>query len=229
MALAVGGDDRAVELRSPAEGVRVWALSLQPRPGDPATPLRPEDRARVATMRPGDARRLLARRTIVRGVVSGLARCPSGAVEFSDADGPRTVAVGRADRWFVSTSSSGALGVLAVAAVPVGMDVERLPGPPDARQVSEQFLAPSEHRWITRGTDTPARFLQVWVRKEAVVKCTGEGLGRDLRSFVVDAAVPSAPVAAADGGLLGIRTCSVNLPGAVCAVALADGGAAPGL
>ena len=207
MALAVSGDARARELAAPAPGVRVWWMSLEPRPGDPDVPLLPGDGDRLATMRIGEARRLLARRAIVRDLVSRLAGCPSHAVHVSEADGPRSVAVDGATRWFLSTSSSGTAGVLALADVPVGVDVERLPGPPDALQVSDQLLAPGEHRWIASGTtDTAERFLRVWVRKEAVVKCTGEGLARDLRSFVVDAAAATAPVCAPDGRPLGIRT-----------------------
>ena len=224
MAVAVSGDDRVRELPAPVPSVRVWRMSLQPRPGDSDVPLLPDDRGRLATMRTGDARRLLARRAIVRDVVSRLAGRSSGELEVSTAVGPRSVSVGGTAHWFMSTSSSGMEGVLALADVPVGVDVERTPGPPDALQVSAQLLAPSEHRWIRSGTtDVAERFLQVWVRKEAVVKCTGEGLARDLRSFVVDAAGATAPVCGPDGWPLGIRTYPLDIPGVMAAIALADG------
>ena len=222
MALAGRLDDRAQELPAAAAGLRLWTLRLEPRPGDRCAPLDAADRARLATMRPGDADRLLARRAIARAVVSELTGCAPDAVRLSGADGPRSVAVGDTTLAYASTSSSGYRGLLALADTPVGADVEQCPGPPDALEVSAALLAPSEHAWIAGGTAARSRFLRVWVRKEAVVKCTGEGLSRDLRSFVVDARTASAPVTAPEGRLLGIRTYGVDLPDAVGAVALAE-------
>ena len=226
MALAVSRDDRLRELPCPAARVRLWAMRLEPRSGDLRAALDATDRARLAAMRVGDGGRFLARRAMVRALVGELAGCSPQTVELPDST-PRTVVIGGQARWYISRSSTGDLGLLALADRPVGVDVERLPGPPDAVHVSEQLLAPAEHAWIVGGTghgrlQGATRFLRVWVRKEAVVKCTGEGLSRDLRSFVVDARTASAQVASPDGRPLGIHTYAVDVPGAVCAVALAD-------
>jgi 4'-phosphopantetheinyl transferase len=145
-------------------------------------------------------------------------------VQVLTGSGPRTVTVPGLPPWYVSMSSSGAWAVLALASVPVGADLERLPGPPDALQVSAHLLAAAEDGWIRAGGQgAPERFLATWVRKEAVVKLTGEGLSRDLRSFVVDAGAVSAPVRTADGAPAGIRTSSLTFPGHAAAVALAEG------
>jgi 4'-phosphopantetheinyl transferase len=96
------------------------------------------------------------------------------------------------------------------------------PGPPDALLVSRELLAEAEHAWIVRGgASGPERFLDTWVRKEAVVKCTGEGMSRDLRSFVVDAASASAAVLAPDGTETAIRTYALPVPGTAAALAVA--------
>jgi phosphopantetheinyl transferase len=65
------------------------------------------------------------------------------------------------------------------------------------------------------------------VRKEAVVKCTGEGLQRDLRSFLVDASAPSAEVVAPDRTPMGLRTHAVRYAGHVAALAVAGAGPGP--
>lgn len=88
-------------------------------------------------------------------------------------------------------SHSGERAVLAVSAgAEVGVDVERVrsvgPG------VAERIMSPAElAAW--RDASDPDRFLiEVWVRKEAVVKATGEGITRELRSlsFADHAVVP---------------------------------------
>jgi 4'-phosphopantetheinyl transferase len=223
MAVAATVDDRVRSLRSPDPRVRVWALHLDVRDADERTAcLGAADRQRVAELRTVEADRLVARRALTRAVVAGLGHCPADALRFPDGPGPRTVVVPGTGAWFVSSSTSGSEALLALGPVPVGIDLEALPGPPDALRVSEHLLPAAEHAWILAGGPAaPDRFLATWVRKEAVVKCTGEGLSRDLRSFVVDAALDDAPVRGADGTGLGIRTGSVSLPGHAAALAVA--------
>jgi 4'-phosphopantetheinyl transferase len=216
-------ENRLRALSIPVDGVRLWVMHLTPRPGDREQGcLDAATRGRLAGLRPEDADRLVARRVLLRAAVAEVAGCTPAAVRPLVVEGPRRVGTPGGDCWFVSSSSSGAVGLLAVATVPVGADIERRPGPPDALLVSRQFLPPSELAWITAGADLADRFLETWVRKEAVVKCTGEGMSRDLRTFVVDAGTPSAPVLSPDGRSLPIRTHSVAVPGHVAALALAD-------
>lgn len=218
-------DDRVRALASPVDGVRVWALRLKARSGDAEVGgLDAEDLERLAGLRAPDAERLLARRALLRRVVADVAGCAPDEVQARTGSGPRTLRVPGLPPWYVSMSSSDAWAVLALADVPVGADLERLPGPPDAVQVSAHLLAAAEHAWISAGgPHVPDRFLATWVRKEAVVKLTGEGLSRDLRSFVVDAGAASAPVRNADGTPAGIRTSALAFPGHVAAVAVAEG------
>lgn len=131
---------------------------------------------------PADAARLLARRVLVRAAAAQLSGCAPDEVHRAVL--PRQLrAAGRAWHW--STSSSGPCGLVALSSRPVGVDVEALPGPPEALALAELLLSPVERDWVLAGADVHGRFLTAWVRKEAVVKCTGEGLQRDLRSFAV--------------------------------------------
>ena len=61
--------------------------------------------------------------------------------------------------------------------------------------------------------------------KQAVVKCTGEGLRRALRSFVVDATASPTQVLDAAGRPLNLHAYAVAYPGHVAAVGVADTGA----
>jgi len=225
----VTSDPRLVPLPAPATGVHLWELVLDPARDD-AERARPntEDRERLASLRPVDRARLLARRALARTAVAALAGARAEDVRMRTGSGPRRVEVLGGPWWWVSTASSGDRGLLALAPVPVGVDLEALPGPPDATQVSAALLAAPEHAWISAGgASTGTRFLATWVRKEAVVKCTGEGLRRDLRSFVVDAGSPAAPVLVASGRPVGIRTLGIDVEGHAAAVALAETDSAP--
>ncbi|PPK97263.1 4'-phosphopantetheinyl transferase [Kineococcus xinjiangensis] len=217
------GDGRLEPLPAPVPGVRLWVARLRPCAGDAeGARLDAAELARVAGMRPVEAGRLLARRVLLRAAVASVADCAPAGVELPAGAGPRRARGPAGGTWWVSSSSSGDVGLLAVAAGPVGVDVERRPGPPDALVVSAELLAPAEHAWIAAGgARAPERFLDTWVRKEAVLKCTGEGLQRDLRSFVVDAAVPSAPVGGAGLAALGLRTDAVAVEGHAAALAVA--------
>lgn len=76
-----------------------------------------------------------------------------------------------------SLSHSGGLALLALAAEPVGIDVERVPGPQLAAEAS-RALHPSERQDLTRmppGARATA-FARCWTHKEAYLKATGEGL-----------------------------------------------------
>nr|QVQ62842.1 4'-phosphopantetheinyl transferase superfamily protein [Streptomyces sp.] len=92
---------------------------------------------------------------------------------------PRVSARGGGPAPEISLSYAGGVVAAAAADRPVGVDVERLPrrGVPgrDIRAL-RRFLTPGEAGRI-RGSPAPAdALLHTWVRKEALVKATGDGL-----------------------------------------------------
>ncbi len=107
-------------------------------------------------------------------------------------------------RWEVSVSHSGGYAVAAAAAGAVGVDVEAT-CPPDWHALLPDVLAPAE----PPPTDEAA-FLSVWVRKEAVVKATREGLSRPLST--VDLEHPP----------MGLEVAHLDIPGVAAAVAISS-------
>lgn len=78
-----------------------------------------------------------------------------------------------------SLSHSGGLAVVGVAAVPVGVDVERLPGE-ETVEVCAPALHPGERAELAEAGGEARRelFGRLWTRKEAYLKGLGTGLGR---------------------------------------------------
>jgi 4'-phosphopantetheinyl transferase len=80
-----------------------------------------------------------------------------------------------------SVSHSGDLVVVATtAAGPVGVDVELIEGPPSPG-LPTSVCTPEEQGYVR----TPRDFFTYWVRKEAVLKATGEGLNREMTDVEV--------------------------------------------
>lgn len=80
--------------------------------------------------------------------------------------------------------------VLAVALdMELGVDVETVDRRVDHRSVSAHYFTPEEQDHIARSDDPKRTFLELWTRKEAVLKASGVGIMDDLRSLRVDQAV----------------------------------------
>ncbi|MEU4273230.1 4'-phosphopantetheinyl transferase superfamily protein [Streptomyces sp. NPDC026092] len=78
-----------------------------------------------------------------------------------------------------SLSHSAGLALVGVAAVPVGVDVEKLPRQ-ETVEVCGRALHPGERDELAdvQGAERTARFGRIWTRKEAFLKGIGTGLSR---------------------------------------------------
>lgn len=77
-------------------------------------------------------------------------------------------------------SHSGSEVCIAVARIPVGIDIEQSTRIVDAKAIAGRYFMPSESAAVAAAGDSHAAFLRIWVTKEAVVKMTGEGLAHAL-------------------------------------------------
>jgi 4'-phosphopantetheinyl transferase len=69
----------------------------------------------------------------------------------------------------------------------LGTDIETLAREVDHEAVSEHYFTPSEIEGIRNSSNPKLRFLELWTRKEAVLKASGVGIMDDLRVLSVDA------------------------------------------
>jgi len=169
-------------------------------PDDLVIPWLPaEELAAIARYRrPADRAARLATRAMVRRAVGGrLGTAPRDLQLTRDpclrCHGPhgRVVVPGSGVR--VSLSHTDGLAVVALSTDGnVGVDAERIRSLSRVPSLSERILVLAEQRALDSIPEDEASqaLLGVWVRKEAVLKCTGHGLTIDPRDVVVDPLSP---------------------------------------
>ncbi|MFI2641050.1 4'-phosphopantetheinyl transferase family protein [Streptomyces sp. NPDC018610] len=217
---AVGGDVPSPGVPWPAPGPGGGACVVPD-----VSVLGPEERRRAAALRRPEARlRYVAARFALRGLLGAYLGVPAGRVPLIRLPCPgcgrphgRPALAGAAGAGLhFSLSRSGSLALLAVAHAPVGVDVERVPGPRLAADAAGA-LHPEDQAELaaTAAPARPAAFARCWTRTEALVKATGEGLsGPSLGTVRLGAGAAPAPLA-------GWRLVDVEVPpghAAACAV-----------
>ena len=79
-------------------------------------------------------------------------------------------------------SHTGSYVACAVADRPVGIDIESIKSVD--LKIAERFFAPDETEYIMNDSQT-RRFIEVWTKKESLIKWEGKGLSKPLPSFSV--------------------------------------------
>ncbi len=75
--------------------------------------------------------------------------------------------------------------LVALADQPIGADIETMNRNTDHERVAEHYFTKPEVESIMHAQDGKRRFLELWTRKEAVLKACGVGLMDDLHSLNV--------------------------------------------
>lgn len=166
-----------------------------------------EERRRAAAFRrPEDRAMYTASHTALRVLLGGVLELPPARVTLVRLACPgcgalhgRPAVEGPAgERVHFSLSHTDGLAVVALAARPVGVDVER---PPSARTAAEvaRSLHPAEQAELAgmAAAERPAAFARCWTRKEAYLKGTGEGLSGEALggAYLGTGLSPAAPPA----------------------------------
>lgn len=123
-------------------------------------------------------------RIFLRGVLAKYLGCAPKDLAFEIALGGKPGLAHPASPLQFSLSHTGSIAMLAVAAVPVGCDVERF-RPCDRLGLAERYFAEDEAADVRRAEAAGDfdYFFQLWTAKEAFVKADGRGLQLPLRDF----------------------------------------------
>ena len=179
--------------------VDVWSIALDDTDRcDGFAILSPEERARAERFRfPADRRRFVARRSQLRVLLGRRLGVEATDVVFAHGEHGKPMLDprhhGHALRF--SASHSGGLAVVAVSALEVGVDVERIRPLADADDIVARYFSPGERRAFKAvpAPERPRAFLSAWTLKEAYLKAAGDGLGRGLGRFTVTMAHDDSP------------------------------------
>ncbi|MER6348136.1 4'-phosphopantetheinyl transferase family protein [Streptomyces sp. NPDC001595] len=229
---------RGPGLRPPdlAQGPQLWVVRAPEteRPDDDALLDESERRRASALRRPRERALHEAAHRGLRRVLGAYTGLPPAAVRLvrepcPGCGGPhgRPAVAGPAGaRLHFSLSHAEGLALLALAAEPVGVDVERVPRARLAEDAAAS-LHRSEQAELARleAAARPDGFARCWTRKEAYLKATGEGLsGAALRDHYLGTGPrPAAPP--------GWTVTDVDVPlgwAAACAVRVSGPAAPPG-
>lgn len=83
---------------------------------------------------------------------------------------------------FFSVSHSGDIVAIAYDSAELGLDVEKIPDETRLK-IADRFYHPNERAYVNSAVDKTKAFSEIWTRKEAFLKCTGEGISTDLTAF----------------------------------------------
>jgi phosphopantetheinyl transferase len=144
--------------------------------------LPPSERQHVLTFRSGSAAQRYANsRLALRYWLAGLLGVRPSEVQL------HKTALGEpyiADcGWSISISHADSLSAIALSPCgSVGVDIERARPVDDAHAIAARYFHPAERQWLrdADASELSRRFLRLWVRKEAVAKAAGSGLGMAL-------------------------------------------------
>lgn len=143
-----------------------------------------------------DRRRYLAAHALARLVISGYLDEDAAALRFvahcnscGGAHGKPRLAQPSADLELSLSRSGDRVAVAVARGVPVGVDVEQVSAVPGYEHLVEDVLSPAERRGLQElpSPERLAALLRYWVRKEAVLKATGDGLALSPTRITVSA------------------------------------------
>jgi 4'-phosphopantetheinyl transferase len=102
----------------------------------------------------------------------------------------------------INLSHAGNTVLIGISSLPVGVDVESETRKTESLALSRRFYSPAEAEWVseTGPAEARRRFVRLWVRKEALLKATGEGLLGGLDTVAVLGSTPLTVTRAVGGG-----------------------------
>jgi 4'-phosphopantetheinyl transferase len=207
-----------------------WTLlgDVSDRLGELETELPDDELQRASRFKVVEARhRFVLGRTLLRLQLGQLLHVEPARLKLSvgDRGKPRLAAPVASPPTCFNLSHSGDIVVLAVAAVDIGIDVERLRKIANAEGLARRYFSPAEQELVCglTGAGRDHAFLRIWTRKEAYLKATGIGVGMPLREVETEPDPDAPPRLIAVQGDRGEAArwalVEAEIPGAVCTAA----------
>ena len=134
--------------------------------------------------------RFIAARGVLRSILGDYLECAPDELQFEYGANGKPALIGRFVERDLSfnVAHSEDLALIAVTHIgPIGVDVEEVRPMADADQLVARFFSPRENaRFHTLTADQKAvAFFNLWTRKEAWLKATGEGIAHSLNRVEV--------------------------------------------
>jgi 4'-phosphopantetheinyl transferase len=177
--------------------VHVWCASLRRAEADYSAGLAlldAEERARAASFHfEGDRKHFIARRSLLRGILGRYLKIEPSQITLAleERGKPRLAGPVGAQRLHFNSSHSRSVALFAVCRfAPLGVDVEQLRPMPEMSEIAATFCSPPENALLDAAPQEKklAVFFDLWTRKEAWLKATGEGIAGSLAQM--DCSVP---------------------------------------
>lgn len=142
------------------------------------------ERTRAARFRfEVDRERYILGHGLLREVLARHTGIPAGEIVMPRGEFGKPFLEGHPVHFNLSDTKDAVL--VAVHREPIGADVETMNRRTDHGQVADHYFTPREVDSIGVAADGKRRFLELWTRKEAVLKACGVGLMDDLHSLEV--------------------------------------------
>jgi 4'-phosphopantetheinyl transferase len=182
----------------------VWVVDIAAEPVLAAEDVLSADEHDRASklLAPEHRRRFVAGRSALRVILGAhLDRSPA-SLRFGRGPHGAPYVVGQAGQLRFSVSYSGALCLVAVACVRVGVDVENVVAAVDYERIAARYFHESEAAAIVASPLEERRrvFFQYWTSKEAYAKALGMGLLKPFQQFEVEISPDGARRLRSDAG-----------------------------
>jgi 4'-phosphopantetheinyl transferase len=177
-----------------ARDVHLWSAVLDKTSDQIAkfnSTLSPEEQNRAARFHfDRDRNRFIAGRGLLRDILGRYLQTAPSEIKFSytDRGKPSLDGMPPGAALHFNLSHSHAFALLAVTRLcPVGIDVELIRPLKDAEAIAERFFSPRESAALAAlpPEHKPVGFFNLWTRKEAWLKATGEGISNSLNQVEV--------------------------------------------
>jgi 4'-phosphopantetheinyl transferase len=174
--------------------IHVWAASLAVSPADLArfaTFLSSDETERAGKFKFDRHRnRFIAGRGILRELLGRYLKTNPAQIDFSYAERgkPGLTKPFASAKLHFNLAHSENLALLAITSrAPVGVDVEHIRSINNVEDLVARFFSTRENELFQKlsAEEKPRAFFNLWTRKEALLKATGEGIGQSLKKVEV--------------------------------------------